>query len=185
MDSSRGFSLIEVLVTLLLTSVGLLGMFALQSKSIEYSQEAVQRQLAIRFANELLEIMRRHRAEFFMQQSGLSHAYTQLQAASVLYNADGSLRLNAEQCPSNSVPQSALEEGHCWLKALQMQLPGSAETEVLRAFKLCPSFKAGRCAGSGYQGASLELQLAWRGAASECGEAAEDGICTYRTRIEL
>ena len=50
--NSQGFSLIEVLVTIVLTTVGILGMVALQSKSIQYTQDAVNRNTAIALTNE-------------------------------------------------------------------------------------------------------------------------------------
>ena len=58
MNRSKGFSLIEVLVTLLLVTVGLLGVVALQSRGIQFTQDSVQRNSAIELSNQLLELMR-------------------------------------------------------------------------------------------------------------------------------
>lgn len=58
MSNNKGFSLIEVLVALLLTTIGVLGMVALQGRSIQYTQDSVQRNTAVSLANELIEIAR-------------------------------------------------------------------------------------------------------------------------------
>ena len=58
MTTTKGFSLIEVLMALLLTTVGVLGMVALQGRSIQYTQDAVQRNTAVELANDLIEIVR-------------------------------------------------------------------------------------------------------------------------------
>ena len=185
MERNQGFSLIEVLVTIVLITVGFLGMLALQSKSIQYTKEAVNRNTAITLANDLVEMMRVHRSEFFHQQPSSQGIYTQLKASSVLYNGDGTLKLNAQRCSASNIAQSALEQGHCWLKAVEDYLPGSHEAQIKSHIKVCPSFTAGQCAGAGYQGTSLELQLAWRAQPGECDDSVADSVCTYRTRVEL
>ena len=50
--------MIEVLVTLVLISIGVLGMVALQARTIQYTQDAVQRNTAAMLANDLVELMR-------------------------------------------------------------------------------------------------------------------------------
>lgn len=56
--TQNGFSLIEVLVTILLVSIGLLGMVALQGRTIAYTQDSVQRNAAAMLADDLLELIR-------------------------------------------------------------------------------------------------------------------------------
>ncbi|QTQ31008.1 type IV pilus modification protein PilV [Aromatoleum bremense] len=51
----RGFSLIEVLVTMVVVSVGLLGIAALQAKSLQYAYASHQRSIATVQANDLVE----------------------------------------------------------------------------------------------------------------------------------
>ena len=50
-----GFSLIEVLVTLLVLSIGLLGVAALQVVSLQYSSTSLHRSIAVIQANDLVE----------------------------------------------------------------------------------------------------------------------------------
>lgn len=181
MESSKGFSLVEVLVTLVLITVGILGMLTLQSKSIQYTQDSVNRNLAVTLANDLLGIMRAHRHEFFNNEA----PFAQLKSATSIYDSNGALKLNAQNCRGLSVAQNALEQANCWLKAVEAYLPDSDHPAIKSQLRLCPSFKTGQCAGSGYQGASLELQLAWRAKLGECMDDQDGTICTYVTRIEL
>lgn len=55
---SAGFSMIEVLVSLIIIVIGVLGMVALQSKAIPYTQDSVQRNTAIMLVDDLVEIIR-------------------------------------------------------------------------------------------------------------------------------
>ncbi len=58
----HGVSLIEVLVTLLVLSVGLLGLAALQAYSLQSSQVSAQRTLAMNLAEKVSEDWRANRA---------------------------------------------------------------------------------------------------------------------------
>lgn len=54
----RGFTLVEVLITVLVFSFGLLSLAALQVKSKQANGEAAQRSLAVAFADDIVERMR-------------------------------------------------------------------------------------------------------------------------------
>lgn len=58
MKREKGFSLIEVLVTLLITSVGLLGLAALQAKSLQFNHGAYLRSQANILAYDIADRMR-------------------------------------------------------------------------------------------------------------------------------
>lgn len=182
---NQGFSLIEVLITLVLITLGVLGMLALQSKSIQYTQDAVHRNSAIHLANDLLQMMRAQRGEFFRQQPPQTPLYLGLKSSSSLYNGDGTFKLSAQLCPDSRLPQTLVEQGHCWLKTVQAQLPDSHTEDIQSQLKVCPSFRQGQCAGAGYQGGSVEVQLAWRGAPGACVDGPQEDVCIYRTRGEL
>ena len=57
----RGFSLIEVLVTLLIVSAGMLGIASLQAQSLRASRSALAHTLAIEFAADMGERIRANR----------------------------------------------------------------------------------------------------------------------------
>lgn len=61
MINQKGFSLIEVLIALLVTSVGLLGLAALQAKSLQYNHGAYLRSQANILAYDIADRMRLNR----------------------------------------------------------------------------------------------------------------------------
>lgn len=61
MSPQRGFTLIEVMVVFFVLSVGLLGMAALQMRSMQYGQEAFMRSQATVAAYDMLDRMRLNR----------------------------------------------------------------------------------------------------------------------------
>ena len=188
MKSCRGFSLIEVLVTIVLVTVGVLGMVALQAKSIEYTQDAINRNAANTLAHELIEIMRAHRDDLLRSPASLNNVYRGLKDSTDIYQANGRLKLNSESCPSSSVPQSLIQQANCWLKQVEATLPDAHS--LADSFVVCPSYKLDDsqrpvCAGSGYQGSMLAVQLAWRSKEPVCGENSDSDICTFTMRVEM
>ena len=188
MKNCRGFSLIEVLVTIVLVTVGVLGMVALQAKSIQYTQDAINRNAAMTLAHELTEMMRAHRDDVLRSSPSLNNLYTGLKDSTDIYQANGRLKLNSESCPSSSLPQSLVQQAHCWLKQVEATLPDAHS--LIDSFVVCPSYKLDNsqrpvCAGSSYQGSMLAVQLAWRSKESVCGEKSDSDICTFTTRVEL
>lgn len=191
MKKTQGFSLIEVLVTIVLTTVGILGMVALQGKSIQYTQDAVNRNTAVTLANELIEVMRAHRDDLFENKpSDGDPLYTKLKSSSAIYNGSGVLQLAVSDCPKTGLANSLKEQGGCWLKQVHDTLPDASALQA-GSFKVCPSYgvdsdtKLPVCGGSSYQGSSLMVQLAWRSKEEVCGEDSDSDICTYVTRVEL
>jgi len=55
--AERGVTLLEVLVSLLVFSIGILGMVALQARSVQYSVDAEDRTRAAAVANEVVSTM--------------------------------------------------------------------------------------------------------------------------------
>lgn len=189
MKTNQGFSLIEVLVTILLTTVGILGMVALQGKSIQYTQDAVNRNAAVMLTNDLVEIMRSHRDDFFVNKPPSEYSYTVLETATDIYDSSGNFVLDATDCPATGLAHTLQEQGGCWLKQVEETLP-DAGALTAGSFKICPSFKLDsngvpECAGSGYKGSTLAIQLAWRSKEKVCGTNSNSDICTITTRVEL
>jgi len=111
----NGFSLIEVLVTMLIISVGLLGMVALQLNALKQNQNALQLTTSTLLANEITDRMR----------------------ANQTAAADGNYNIGTGAIPSGgSVADNDLLE---WKTNLASQLPagdGSVELNGVGAFTI-------------------------------------------------
>lgn len=160
--------MIEILITLLLMGVGLLGMIALQSRTIQYTQDAVQRNTAATLANDLVELIR-------AMPEGLP-------SSSSFYKAEGSA---FPDTPANCIPLPDAAAGQlaCWAARAGNALPGAA-TLLSREFYICRTATANSCTGDG---SMVEIQVAWQARSGECPaiDGAEQSICHYRLRTQI
>lgn len=182
MKHSKGFSLIEVMVTLVLTTIGILGMVAMQGRSIQYTQDSVQRNSAVMLADEYVEILRANPAELFEKAPPKEPFYSGFKDTSLFYKeAESEFSTAPVACVSN--PKSALEMRNCWVELAQTTLPNAA-TIFKDAFYVCRSSTPGTCDS---KGSMLEIQLAWTVKAGTCPDdrAPNETTCIYRTRVEL
>lgn len=168
---SSGFSMIEVLVTLVLISIGVLGMVALQVRTIQYTQDAVQRHTAAMLANDLLELIR-------AMPDGLP-------ASSGFYNAKGTA-LPDLPASCTPLPNNAADQLGCWAEKARVALPGASDL-LTNEFYVCRTNTANECTGSGN---AIEIQLAWRAKEGDCvtpgtGPDADKTICRYRLRTQI
>lgn len=173
---SAGFSMIEVLVSLIITVVGVLGMVALQSKAIPYTQDSAQRNTAIMLVDDLLEIIR--------------SAPNDCSTTNNCINAPGAAFPAAPaSCIPNPVDVS--QQIGCWAQRAGAALPGAAALLNTSSFFICRSVTPGdetasACATSSTVGTELEVQVAWTvKSAAECmngNSATTPGVCTYRVR---
>ncbi len=172
---NRGFTLIEVLVTLVLLTIGMLALVAMQSRGIQFTADSVARNNAIMLANEMMEMMRANPAA--------RDAY--------LFEA-----LPAESaCDDEEVVQASdvAEQMTCWNEKARTLLPGTSgdggEAQAVRNnFYTCRSKQLGLCDAG--EGSAVEIQVAWRSVGERCrdGDGAGDDdpfICTLRLRGEL
>lgn len=174
-----GFSMIEVLVTFLLITIGILGMIALQGRAISYTQDSVQRNTAAMLADDLLELMRANLSET-LDGNGLP------KSSSGYYKAKGAdfATVTDADCTTTSV--TASRQLTCWAREATRRLPGASD--VLNSeFYVCRSASVGTCSSAG---SAIEIQLAWKVKSGECldsnAAAGSDlTICRYRLRSEL
>ena len=163
----KGFSLLEVLITILLTAIGLLGMMAMQGRAIQYTADSLNRTQAVLLANELIEIMR-------------STPTSAAEDASFYF--DGSLPNSEGSCLELNSATLVEDQINCWGSKVRRLLPGTDTAEVTSEFRACLSEAPGSCA----TGAALEVRIAWQGSGGECGDAGEDAqICTYQVRTQI
>lgn len=164
---AKGFSLIEVLVTLVLITIGVLGMVALQSKSIAFTQDTTQRNTAAMLAQDLLELLRAQ-GKVFEKKKGA--AFTAV-----------------DNC--TSTPSEADKQLGCWSQEAARLLPGVDADLLKNEFQVCKAKAAKTCDADG---TTVEIQLAWRTRNGDCLDSedannpdADKSICRYRLRSEL
>lgn len=179
-NNAKGFSLIEVLVTLVLVAVGVLGMVAMQAKAISYTKDAENRDTAVALANELVDIMRTYPDELFVKRPPSFPMYTELKSSSHFYKNKGSAfsLSNCELLTLDAKTQLA-----CWFDRVVQQLPGSNDLAA-EYFYICRSSSTGNCDG---KGSAIEIQLAWKAKEGSCVRENNynSDVCTYLTRVEL
>lgn len=162
---SSGFSMIEVLVTLVLISIGVLGMVALQARTIQYTQDAVQRNTAAMLANDLVELIR-------AMPDGLNDFYKKA--------SDVFPETPATGC--TPLPASAEAQLGCWAEKAKTALPGASDL-LTSEFYICRTATANTCSGAGN---AIEIQLAWRVKEGDCENSGDDKtICYYRLRTQI
>jgi type IV pilus assembly protein PilV len=185
MINNEGFSLIEVLVALLLTTIGVLGMVAMQGKSIQYTQDSVHRNTAVELTNDLIEVMRVNPSELFSMAPPQFPMNSGIKANSIFFKAKGQALSNRDACVTNAdtIPKTAKELRDCWADSVEAKLPSSEDTFDGNVY-ICRSSKPGTCDN---KGSMLEVQLAWQTREGACLDAADidASVCTYTVRVEL
>ncbi|MES2820550.1 MAG: type IV pilus modification protein PilV [Pseudomonadota bacterium] len=169
-SSQRGFSMIEVLITLLLVSVGVLGMVAMQSRTVQYTQDSVQRNTAAMLANDLVELMR-------ASPNGAAEFYKEEATAFAAAPADCTVTTNVEA-----------EQLSCWSQKAARLLPGVTAALLTSDFYICRSKVAGTCDDD--EGSAVEIQLVWTVKQGQCMDATDPNAatstqCSYRLRTQL
>ncbi|SDI03199.1 type IV pilus modification protein PilV [Pseudomonas panipatensis] len=173
-----GFTLIEVLVSLLVISIGALGMLTLQGQALRYTREASLRGSAVMLADDLLEMMRSNR-EALLDASASSDLAGYVKAAGGVFPEVGGVSC-ARRDRSGGGPAVAAADLYCWRQKVSRLLPVTPAI-LTEAFEVCRSRVADRCA-SDNSGAAVMIRLAW---ADSPGGLCADGICRYALRAEL
>lgn len=176
--AQQGFSMIEVLVSLVIICIGVLGMLAMQGRSVQLTQSTVSQSQAVLLANNLLELMRSN------PSSALSADL--FSASSSYYKAAGSEFASGSAAPTNCLSRSRSAGGSsvatadldCWLQDVRNLLPVS-EALLKDSFAICPSSASGSCSGS--SSSVLMIQIAWTDKTGAC----DDNTCIYQLRSEL
>lgn len=97
MKTQRGMSLVEVMVAVVILGSGILGLAALQGRSVMMTQSAHYRGVAADLAADLADRIRANRTPFFTMENAALHADMQTQ-----------LPPNFANCPQNtSAPDTA------------------------------------------------------------------------------
>lgn len=174
-NKSAGFSMIEVLVSLLVIVIGVLGLAGLQSKTIPYTQDSAQRNTAIMLADDLVDLMR----------SSNYDSSRNIKDFQKLPGAD--FPAAASSC--TPTPSSITNRLGCWAAQAAKVLPGSATLQK-SSFYICWSTAPGdvtanSCSGSD-AGKEIEISLAWTVTkAGDCLDGTQGTTCSYTIRTRL
>lgn len=166
-----GFSLLEVLITVLLTAIGILGMVAMQGQAIRHTQDSVQRTHAVMLASDLMEIIRARPSALADLQAGVANADSPMFAALASTAPDNCVQLGADGLMAN--------QAGCWAQKVRRYLPGA--DSAANSFHACFSTTPGVCDNDG---AIVEIQMAWEGIGGECMNG-DDTVCVYRFRSQI
>ncbi|MCB1742831.1 MAG: type IV pilus modification protein PilV [Gammaproteobacteria bacterium] len=117
LHGQSGVTLIEVLIALLVMSIGLLGLAALQTQSLRFNTDSMIRTQATSLANEIIEQMR---------------AAGQTGVADYAYDLAGG-DVPSEACDLSDTSTSPGEQVQCWFGRVTQMLPLGTATILSRA----------------------------------------------------
>lgn len=166
MKNNRGFSLIEVLIALLLISVGVLGMVAMQGRAIQYTQDSIQRNTAAMLAEDLMELIRTNQTD-----------------TPYLKPLGGAFPAAASTC--TPTPSEPGEQAGCWAAKAGALLPGASDLLTSHFVVERPAMLINDAS----TGTMVQITLAWSVKNDECFDSKLTGDdsdkCTYTLRAEL
>lgn len=170
-SSSRqaGLSLIEVLMAVLLVSIGLLGAAGMHVRSIQFTTDTERRQMASMVASELMETMRGD-TRTILQADGAPKAdlggYAKAAGAEVS-------SVNTSDCqPLAATPAKRLG---CWGARAKQLMPELSDALVTS------NFVVGLDATSGV----VSVTVAWPVKKGECLDGTDNDFCSYILRSRL
>ncbi|TWI54864.1 type IV pilus assembly protein PilV [Pseudomonas duriflava] len=182
--------MIEVLVSLLILCVGLLGMASLQARSVQLAQNSTLRSNAVMLADDLLEMMRSNPDGALSDDLfGTTSAYYKVAGSAFTTTALASGETCATLKRGSGGSTVAGKDMTCWLKQVKALLPVT-DALIKANFAVCPS-KTPPASGSLPYGACESISrsvvmivLAWQDD-TENGAGCTNSICYYTVRAEL
>lgn len=173
-----GFSLIEVLVAILVISIGVLGMIAMQARSIQFTQDAGQRNTAAMLANDLIEMVRSNRDAVITTNT--------LRSTSNYYKTSGqtfaeTLVAACRTAAGCSADQMASDHLALWVRQVRNSLP--VDDATLRdGFVICRDATPDTAACDN-SGQAIKIRIAWLSRTTE--NAAEADPATSREFYQI
>lgn len=128
----RGFSLVEVLVSILVLSLGVLGAVGMQAFALQANREARLQSVAYGLAQELADLMRSNK-DVALLDTG--NPYRGAFSSSPLVPATAAYCLTSGCTAAGTVDRTALAQAQMteWLARVDQQLPGARVTVCLDA----------------------------------------------------
>ena len=113
----RGFTLLEVLVALIVLSIGLLGLSGLQTTGLRGNHSALLRSEATMLANDILDRMRANRTEALKETGGYNIAF-------------GDPTPTGTPCSANCLPAQVANADLFQWRSYVERLPGPGQGQV-------------------------------------------------------
>jgi type IV pilus assembly protein PilV len=180
---SSGFSMIEVMVSLLIIVVGVLGMVGLQSKAIPYTQDSVQRNNAIMLADDLMELIR--------STTNCTSSNGCQKPPGAGFPAAPAICIPTPTIVGDDAATISKRLG-CWAAQAMKYLPGVDAALLTNSYYICRSITPGdttsaSCGTSNNVDSEIEIQLAWKvKTAGDCMDPLNaTTTCTYKLRTRL
>lgn len=114
--SQRGFSLMEVLIAMLVLAIGLLGLAALQTQGLRFSNDSYVRSQSTTLAYDIIDTIRVNRANF------AAYPRTELELAQMALDND-----------CDPLVASVIMDLTCWIENIQAAMPGAVASIAVNA----------------------------------------------------
>lgn len=172
MENNKGFSLIEVLITLVLTVIGILGMVAMQTKAIQYTAGSVTQSSAVILTEDLLEVLRSNRDVIYNNKNKLKDDSKYFKAKGESFDD-----LSCDTYGGFPSAENPEEQLCVWAKYAQALLPG-VTNDVLEDNYYIEN-----------DSNSVRIGVAWKVKNGECVDSVKnddgDDICLYSIVAEI
>lgn len=117
----HGFSMLEVLVSIVLLAIGVLGMLAMQAWALRANQQARYQNAAIRYARDLGELMRSNPGVALQTGDNNPYLGTWTGTAAPYASTSGSACLDAACSGGSAIAQADVDD---WYARISRELPG-------------------------------------------------------------
>ncbi|WP_145006946.1 type IV pilus modification protein PilV [Pseudomonas oryzihabitans] len=160
--SADGFSMIEVLIALVVICIGVLGLAALQGKTLRYTNEAGNRNAAAMLAADLIEMMRSNRGQLIGSNGQLATDSSYFKAAG---NDFPTTRTSSCRNTNGCTPSQLAEDQLAgWVQQVRRTLPIGDNDDLLKnQYVICATQNPTAATPCSQTGSAILIQLAWLG----------------------
>lgn len=154
--------MIEVLIALVVICIGVLGMAALQGKTLRYTNEAGNRNAAAMLAADLIEMMRSNRGQLVDSNGQLATDSSYFKAVGAAFPVT---RTNGCRTADGCTPsQLAKDQLAGWVQQVRNTLPIGDDDELLKnQYVICATQNPTAVTPCSQNGSAILIQLAWLG----------------------
>lgn len=149
--------MIEVLVSLLLICIGVLGVVAMQTRNIQYTQSSSQRNTAAMLASDLIEQIRSNRDAVLTNAGNVSTASTYYKTPASNFPTTGVATCRTSS--GCSADQMATDQMVIWSRQVANALPTDAQL-LTSSYVICVDSTPTTDACDNI-GSAIKVQLAW------------------------